>query len=81
VSLYLEYDMIGKVQYFCAQNNWHIEDTEYTDKVVVKILAEEYVAEEIEKVATEASNGKIIIEKTKPEIYFKEENRLYKIIE
>ena len=57
------------------------EDTEYTDKVVVKILAEEYVAEEIEKVATEASNGKIIIEKTKPEIYFKEENRLYKIIE
>ena len=31
VSLTLDYDMIGKVQYFCGQNNWHIEDTEYTD--------------------------------------------------
>ena len=38
------------------------------------------VAEEIEKEAIEASNGKIIVEKSKPEVYFKEENRLYSII-
>ena len=80
VSLTLDYDMIGKVQYFCGQNNWHIEDTEYTDKVIIHILAEVSVAEEIEKEAIEASNGKIIVEKSKPEVYFKEENRLYSII-
>ena len=53
VSLHLDYDMIGKVQYFCGQNNWHIEDTEYTDKVIVHILAEVSVADEIEKEAIE----------------------------
>ncbi len=80
VSLHMDYDLIGKVQYFCAQNNWHIEDTEYTDKVVVHILAEITTAEDIEKEATEASNGKIVITKSDSEIYFKEENRLFSII-
>ena len=80
VSLHLDYDMIGKVQYFCGQNNWHIEDTEYTDKVIVHILAEVSVADEIEKEAIEASNGKIIVEKSEKDIYFKEENRLFKIL-
>ncbi len=78
VSLHLDYDLIGKVQYFCGQNNWHIEDTEYTDKVIVHILAEVATAKEIEKEATEVSNGKIVIDKSDVEIYFKEENRLYK---
>lgn len=59
ISLHLDYDMIGKVQYFCGQNNWHIEDTEYTDKVIVHILAEVTVADEIEK----RSNLKQVMEK------------------
>lgn len=80
VSLVMDYDMIGKVQYMCGQNNWHIEDTEYTDKVIVHILAEISVADEIEKAAIEASNGKILISKSDAEIYFKEDNRLYKMI-
>lgn len=80
VSLTMEYDMIGKIQYLCAQNNWHIEDTEYTDKVVVHILAEVDTAEVIEKEVIETCNGKIEIEKSKVEVYFKEENRLYKVI-
>ena len=80
VSLEMDYDMIGKVQYMCGQNNWHIEDTEYTDKVIVHILTEISVADEIEKAAIEASNGKILISKSDAEIYFKEDNRLYKMI-
>ena len=80
VSLEMDYDMIGKVQYMCGQNNWHIEDTEYTDKVIVHILAEISVDDEIEKAAIEASNGKILISKSDAEIYFKEDNRLYKMI-
>ena len=38
------------------------------------------VADEIEKEAIEASNGKIIVEKSEKDIYFKEENRLFKIL-
>ena len=76
----MEYDMLGKIQYTCNENNWHIEETEYTDKVVVHLLAELDLAKEIEKKAIEISNGKIIINKSDEDIYFKEENRLYKLI-
>lgn len=76
----LDYDLLGKVQYTCAQNNWYIENTEYTDKVVVNILVEINKVEEIEKEMTKISNGKIVMERTEENIYFKEENRLYKSI-
>lgn len=80
ISLEMDYDMIGKVQYMCGQNNWHIENTDYTDKVIAKILAEVEVADKIEKETIEISNGKIIVSKSKKDIYFKEDNRLYKVI-
>lgn len=80
LSIEMDYDMIGKIQYMCGQNNWHIEDTEYTDKVVVHILAETAIAEKVEKASIEASNGKVTINRSDAEIYFKEENRLYKVI-
>mgnify|MGYP003448964724 CR=1 FL=1 len=78
VALHLDYDMIGKVQYVCGQNNWHIEDSEYADKVKLYIYAEKTVAPIIEKEVTEATNGKAVISKAEEGIYFKEENRLFK---
>ena len=72
--------MLGKIQYKCNENNWYIEEVEYTDKVVVHILAEVELSKIIEKTAIEISNGKIIINKRDEDIYFKEENRLYKLI-
>ncbi|NFG40063.1 YigZ family protein [Clostridium botulinum] len=80
LTLEMEYDLFGKVQYICAQNLWHIEETEYTDKVIVHILAEKDIIENMEKEMIECSSGKIIISKSDEEIYFKEENRLYKCI-
>lgn len=80
VSISIDYDFIGKIQYLCGQNNWHIEDSEYTDKVIVHIFAENSIIETIEKEVTEATNGKAVIEKSEEGIYFKEENRLYKAI-
>lgn len=77
---HMDYDMLGKIQYKCNENNWYIEDTEYTDKVVVHILAEIEKASDIEKKIIEISNGKIKVDKQDEGIYFKEENRLYKLI-
>lgn len=76
----MEYDMLGKIQYIFNEKNWHIEDIEYTDKVVLSTISEVSAAEEIEKEITEASSGKILISKEDEDIYFKEENRLYKVI-
>ncbi|MCF0147728.1 MAG: YigZ family protein [Clostridium sp.] len=78
--LCMDYDMLGKIQYKCNENNWHIEEVEYTDKVVVHILADIELSKIIEKTVIEISNGKIIISKTDEDIYFKEENRLFKVI-
>ncbi|MBN1067244.1 YigZ family protein [Clostridium botulinum] len=80
LTLEMDYDLFGKVQYICAQNLWHIEETEYTDKVIIHILAEKDIIENMEKEMIECSSGKIIISKSDEEIYFKEENRLYKYI-
>lgn len=74
----LDYDLFGKIQYICAQNNWHIEDTEYTDSVTISILAENGIVETIEGEFINSTNGKILIEKSEEGVYFKEENRLYK---
>lgn len=80
VSITIDYDLIGKIQYLCGQNNWHIEDSEYTDKVTMFIYAENEVAKVIEKEVIEATNGKAIINKSEEDIYFKENNRLFKAI-
>ncbi|MGL4571308.1 MAG: YigZ family protein [Clostridium sp.] len=78
VSIEIDYDLIGKIQYLCGQNNWHIEDSEYTDKVKVFIYAEDIVIPTILKEVTEATNGKAILSKSEEDIYFKEDNRLFK---
>lgn len=80
VSIEIEYDLIGKIQYLCGQNNWHIEDSEYTDKVILHIYAENITIPLIEKEVTEVTNGKAIISKSEEGIYFKENNRLFKAI-
>ncbi|MBD7909743.1 MULTISPECIES: YigZ family protein [Clostridium] len=77
-TITLDYDLLGKVQYVCSQNLWHIEDTLYEEKVKLYILAEIEQAATIEKELMNSTNGKAFIEKSEEGIYFKEENRLYK---
>lgn len=73
----IDYDLYGKIQYICSQNNWHIEDTEFTDSVKVYILAKKSLIGEIEKSFTEATNGKSIMSTDLEGVYFKEGYRLY----
>jgi len=80
IILGLDYDILGKVQYICNQNNWYMEETEYSDKVNVHILGEISVLDEIEEEMREASNGKITFDRKDEGIYYKEDNRLYKEI-
>jgi len=77
LSFEIEYDLFGKIQYICGQNSWHIEDTEYSDKVIVHILSEKTISETVENEIVEATSGKVIVRKSEEGIYFKEGNRLY----
>ncbi len=77
LSFEMEYDLYGKVQHICGQNAWHIEDTEYTDKVILHILSEKTISDNMENEIIESTNGKVIIHKSEEGLYFKEGNRLY----
>lgn len=81
VKVNIDYDLYGKIQYICGQNNWHIEDSDFAEDVTISIICETKLSDEIETQFIEATNGKIIIEKSDEEIYFKEDNRLYKEID
>ena len=81
LTIHLEYDLLGKIQYVCGQKNWYIEDTEYTDKVIIYVLCEKSILEEMKSEIIESTNGKVILEESEEGIYFKEENRLFKDLE
>lgn len=72
----IEYDLLGKVQYTCAQNMWHIEDTEYTDKVKIIILSTLEDIEVIKKEITQITSGKCEFNTADKKHYFKLNNRL-----
>lgn len=78
LSIEIDYDLLGKIQYLCAQNNWHIEDTQYEDKVKFYILSEFESVDTIEKEVTNATKGIARMKRSDEGDYFKEENRLYK---
>ncbi|MGL5417112.1 MAG: YigZ family protein [Clostridium sp.] len=80
LSIEVPYDLLGKMQHVCGQQEWYIEDVEYTDKVVIYIYAEIINLEKMIEEFTQITNGKAIIKETEKEIYFKENNRLYKNI-
>ncbi|MCY6370473.1 YigZ family protein [Clostridium ganghwense] len=73
----IDYDLLGKVQYVCGQNQWHIEDVEYTDKVCLRILSPLDSVEKVKAKIVEATSGKSEFKLGNKKYYFKLENRLF----
>ena len=78
ITVEVNYDLLGKLQYLCSQNNWHIEDTEYADKVKFYILAEKAIKDKITEEIINATSGNAVISTSLEGTYFKEGYRLYK---
>lgn len=78
IEITIDYDLLGKLQYSFEQNQWFIENIEYTDKVKLSLYCEEnnisYVVSEVENI----TSGRCNIIRSEKEYYFKLENRLYK---
>lgn len=77
VHIIIDYDMLGKIQYLFEQNLWHIENTDYTDKVKLTMYCPTDVIEIIQNGIVEATNGKCEIIAGDEAYYFKLENRLF----
>ena len=75
-----DYTGIGKIQYIAGERSLPILDSEYTDKVVLKLLVPDDQIEEVKKAITEGTNGRAGLEKD-AELYFAKVNGEVKIFE
>lgn len=64
-----DYTGIGKIQYLAGERKLPILDSEYTDKVVLKLLVPNSEIESVQKAITEGTNGRAKMEKEK-DLYF-----------
>lgn len=64
-----DYTGIGKIQYIAGERNIPILDSEYTDKVVMKLLVPVQDVGSVQKAVTEGTNGRAEIEKDQ-ELYY-----------
>lgn len=64
-----DYTGIGKIQYIAGERGIPVLDSEYTDKVIMKLLIPSEDVENVQKAVTEGTNGRAIMEKEK-ELYF-----------
>lgn len=69
LSIGIDYNGIGKLQYLLGQRGIQIIDSEYTDVVKVQVLVQECAVKELLEAITEATNGKAEYEEEKG-LYF-----------
>lgn len=80
LSVTTDYTGIGKLQYIAGERGLPILESEYTDKVVLKLLVPFAQTEAVQKAVTESSNGRAIMEKER-EVYFAEADGEVKVFE
>jgi len=71
------YELLGKLQYVFAQNHWHIEDIEYTDKIKISMFCELDIMEKVESIINEVTSGNANFHGDEEKLYFKSEKRLF----
>ena len=64
-----DYTGIGKIQYIAGERKLPVLDSEYTDKVVMKLLVPADETEAVRKAITEGTNGRAGMQKEK-DLYF-----------
>lgn len=64
-----DYTGIGKIQYIAGERKLPVLDTEYTDKVVMKLLVPAGEADSVQKAITEGTSGRARMRKDK-DLYF-----------
>ena len=79
-NIVTDYNGIGKIQYIAGERSLPILDSEYTDKVVLKLLVPDDQIEEVKKAITEGTNGRAGLEKD-AELYFAKVNGEVKTFE
>ena len=75
-----DYTGIGKIQYIAGERKLPILDSEYTEKVMMKLLVPVQDVESVQKAITEGTNGRAVLEK-EADLYFAKVNGEVKTFE
>ncbi|WP_026884394.1 YigZ family protein [Clostridium akagii] len=73
----VNYDLLGKLQYLFEKKKWYIDNTEYTDKIVLSLKFENEDIEMAKAAINEISSGNCSFNVGEERYYFKIENRLF----
>ena len=65
----MDYTDLGKLRYLLEKNGYLIEDTEYTDRVLLRILVPEEEKGAFEKIVTDGCGGRVALEAGDPVYY------------
>jgi uncharacterized YigZ family protein len=79
LKITIGYDLLGILQYKFNENNWHIENTEYTDNVTINTYVEEGRLEVFEDALRVMTGNRHKILKGDKTIFLKEMDRLYRL--
>lgn len=71
-----DYNGLGKIQYLAGERKIPVQEAEYTDKVLLKLLVPSGNLEEFEKAVIEGTSGKAVMSREK-ELYFAEKDGKY----
>ncbi|MDP4143965.1 MAG: YigZ family protein [Bacillota bacterium] len=77
MNIVLSYDLMGKVQYVCEQNNWYIEKVDYSDKVSMNLYCEMDKVDRIKNEIVEITSGNCSFSVSDEQYYFKQGDRLF----
>lgn len=79
IPLYItvSYDLLGKLQYFCEQKKWYIENIEYTDRVRLTFYCEMTEVDAKKEAFLNLNSGNCEITLGDEAYYFKLEDRLF----
>jgi len=77
INIEIEYELLGKVQYYCNKSNWNIENINYSDKVSILMYCELSKLEKLKSEIAEVTYGRVVVYEGDEEYYFKSENMLY----
>lgn len=70
LSIFTDYNGIGKLQYIAGQMGLSVVDTQYTEQVVMTLVVPTQDAEQLVKKVTEATAGQAAIQGMEEDIYY-----------
>lgn len=77
VNLHMDYDLLGKIQYYLREQQIETEEIEYTSEVTLKIYVEESILPQLKNDIVNLTSNHARISVSDASLYYKMEHRLY----